>query len=183
MSLNKMAMLMAAALVSAGLCAGEPADTPSPEGGKPAMHGGRRGPGTMELQRVFQLSEEEMAALKASDDATKEQAKAIREKAQAEIKAVLEKAFDERIKTLKAAAARLTDEKAKTKAEKMIEMMEQRRDQLIDMQAKRLLSGDRPGPGNRRGPRQGGNGPRQGGNGPRQGGDAPRGPRPTDEKQ
>ena len=125
MSMNKIAMLMAAALVGAGLLAAEPADAPNPEGGKPAMRGGRRGPGmTKRMQQLFQLNDEEQAALKASDDAAKEQVKAIREKAQAEIKAILGKAFDDRIKTLKAAAARLTDEKAKNKAEKMIEMME-----------------------------------------------------------
>ena len=182
MSMSKITMLMAAALVGAGLCAAEPADAPKPEGGKPAMRGGRRGPGgpgsMMErMQQTFQLNDEEKAALKASDDAVKEQAKAIREKAQAEIKAALEKAFDERIKTLKTAAARLTDDKAKARAEKMIEMMEQRRDQMSDMQAKRLLAGDRPmfGRGGRRG------GPD--GDGPRGPHGERRGPRPPADKE
>ena len=177
MSMSKITMLMAAALVGAGLCAAEPADAPKPEGGKPAMRGkrGPGGPGSMmeRMQQTFQLNDEEKAALKTSDDAVKEQAKAIREKAQAEIKAAIEKAFDERIKTLKTAAARLTDDKAKARAEKMIEMMEQRRDQMTDMQAKRLLAGDRPmfGRGGRRG------GPD--GDGPR----GPRGPRPPMDKE
>ena len=164
MSMNKIAMLMAAALVSAGLCAAEPADAPKPEGAKPAMRGGRRGPGGADMkgraEKLFGLNDEEKAALKACDDAMKEQVKAIREKAQAEIKAVLEKAWDEKLKTMKTAAARLTDEKAKAKAEAMIGMMEQNRDQMLDMLAKRLLAGDRPGAGNRRGPRPDGNGPR-----------------------
>ena len=188
MSMSKIAMLMAAALVGAGICAAEPADAPKPEGGKPAMRGGRRGPqGNMmeRMQQVFQLNDEEKAALKASDDAVKEQIKpvrekmqaeikAIREKMQAEIKPILEKTFDERLKTLKAAADRLTDEKAKNRAGKMIEMMEQRRDQMLEMQAKRLLGGDRPAfGGGHRGPRPDGDGPR-GPRGPR----GERGPRP-----
>ncbi|MBQ7208555.1 MAG: hypothetical protein IJS01_12225 [Lentisphaeria bacterium] len=180
MSMSKIAMLMAAALVGAGLCAADPADAPKHEGGKPAMRGGRRGPGgpgMMErMNQAFQLNDEEKAALKASDDETKTQIKAVREKAQAEIKTILGKAFDERIKTLKAAAGRLTDKKDRAKAEKMLEMMEQRRDQMLDMQAKRLLAGDRPGFGDRRGPRRDGDGPR-GPRGPRKDG-AKRGHRP-----
>ena len=194
MSMSKITMLMAAALVGAGLCAAEPADAPKPEGGKPAMRGkrGPGGPGSMmeRMQQTFQLNDEEKAALKTSDDAVKEQIKptrekmqadikAIREKAQAEIKPILEKAFDERLKTLKTAADRLTDEKAKTRAGKMIEMMEQRRDQMLDMQAKRLLAGDRQAfGGGRRGPRPDGDGPR-GPHGER----GPRGPRPPMDKE
>ena len=139
---------MAAALVGAGLFAAEAADAQTPEGGKPAMRGGRRGPGGHDMmermQKVFQLNDEEKAALAKDVAATKAQVKAIREKAQADIKAVVGKSFDEQLKTLKAAAARLTDEKTKTRAEKMIEMMEQRRDRQIEMQTKRLLAGERP---------------------------------------
>ena len=160
MSINKITMFMAAALVGAGLFAAEPADAPKPEGGKPAMRGERRGhggqgQGMQRIMQIFQLNDEEKAALEKDVDATKAQVKAIREKAQADVKAIVEKSFDERLKTLKAAAARLTDEKAKAKAEKMIEMMEQRRDRQIEMQTKRLMSGERPPmrEGGRRGPR------------------------------
>ena len=167
MNMSKIAMLAAAALVGAGICAAEPADAPKPESGKPAMRGGRRG-----MMQAFQLTAEEKAALKASDDAVKTQAKAIREKARAEIKALLEKSFDEQLRTLKTAAARLTDKEAKAKAEKALERMEGNRDRLLDMKAARLLAGDRPMFGGRRGPRPEGDAPR-----------GPRGPQPPMDKE
>ena len=61
----------------------------------------------------------------------------------------------------------------------MLEMMEQRRDQILDRQAKRMLAGDRPGFG--RGPRRDGDGPR-GPRGPRKDG-AKHGPRPPADKE
>ena len=42
---------------------------------------------------------------------------------------------------MKATTPLLSDKRAKTRAEKMIEMMEQRRDQMLDMQANRRTSG------------------------------------------
>ena len=181
MSTSKIAMLMAAALIGAGICAAEPADAPcadkptapKAEDAKSAPRGGRRGPmaNKERMAQIFQLNDEEKAALEKDSAALKEQAKEIRAKAMADIKALVEKSFDERVKTMKAAAARLTDEKAKAKAEKIIEMMEKSRDRQTEMQTRRLLAGDRP---MMRGGRRGFGGEK--GEHPFPGG--PRGPRP-----
>ena len=177
MSMSKIAMMMAAALIGAGLCAADAPEGKGPAGDKPAMRGGRGGRGgnmDQRMQEMFQLTDAEKEAVKAADETVKTEAKKIREKAEADMKKFIADAFDAKLKTYKEAAARLTDEKAKKRAERMIEMMENNRERAIEFGAKRAFMPERP---RGMGPGRGGMGP-QGKQGPR----GPRGDRPAQPK-
>jgi len=158
MKANRVFLMISALLLGLGVFAAE-GDAPrrGPEG-----RGGRGFGKRMDYASALQLNEEEKAAVQKNNESVRTACKSLREKLMEEAKKNATVAFEANLKVYKTAAARLTDEEAKAKAEKMISRMETNKDRFIELEANRALMPERSG---MRGPRQ--EGARRGQRGPR----------------
>ncbi|MBR2642849.1 MAG: hypothetical protein IKD46_06935 [Lentisphaeria bacterium] len=148
MKSSKYLLLLACAMLGTGLYAEEEAKAPA----RPEKAPHARRMQRPDMAKMFLLNDAEKKIVADADTAYQEAMKKIREQAIAEAKKSAAAQFDAKLKVYKEATARITDEKAQKRAEKILERMEANRERLIERSARMTIGpgrnkafGRRPG--------------------------------------